>query len=202
MQARPAGTGGDILRAGIAVLVAAYVLSQFYRSFLAVLTPALGRDLGATAADLSLASGLWFAVFAAMQIPVGWALDRIGPRRTAAWLFAACGGGGAVLFATAGSVWQIHAAMILIGIGCSPVLMASFFIFARVYSPAVFATLAGALIGFGSLGNIAGSAPMAWAVDSFGWRGTMLALGGATAAIALLIGTAVRDPDAVDDSEE
>ena len=51
--------------------------------------------------------------------------------------------------------------MALIGIGCSPVLMAAYYIFARIYSPAVFGTLAGAVIGFGSLGNILGAAPLA-----------------------------------------
>ena len=34
--------------AGIAALTVAYVLSQFYRAFLAVLSPALIADLGAT----------------------------------------------------------------------------------------------------------------------------------------------------------
>ena len=37
-------------------------------------------DIGATAENLASASGLWFLAFALMQIPVGVALDRIGPR--------------------------------------------------------------------------------------------------------------------------
>ena len=74
------------MRAGLALLCLAYVLSQFFRAFLAVLSGPLERDLGTTPDDLAFASGLWFLVFAAMQIPVGWALDRIGPRRTAAGL--------------------------------------------------------------------------------------------------------------------
>ena len=44
------------MRIGIISLVAAYVLSQFYRAFLAVLTPALSTDLGATPEDLASAS--------------------------------------------------------------------------------------------------------------------------------------------------
>ena len=43
------------MRIGIAALVLAYVLSQFYRAFLAVMTPVLTRDLGVTAADLASA---------------------------------------------------------------------------------------------------------------------------------------------------
>ena len=53
-----------------------YVLSQFYRAFLAVLAPTLKRELGASPEDLALASGLWFAVFAAMQITLN--RTRIG----------------------------------------------------------------------------------------------------------------------------
>ena len=36
---------------------------------------------------------------------------------------------------------MLTVAMALIGVGCSPVLMASFYIFARTFTPAVFGTL-------------------------------------------------------------
>lgn len=185
------------MNAGIVTLVIAYVLSQFYRAFLAVMTPALSADLGATAEDLSRASGLWFLAFALMQLPVGWALDHLGPRRLAAVLLAVGGGGGAALFALASTPAHVQIAMILIGIGCSPVLMASYFIFARIYSPRVFATLAGAVIGIGALGNIAGSLPMAWAVEALGWRVSLAGLAGATFAVAAGLWLWVKDPPSV-----
>lgn len=75
--------------AGIAALAAAYIFSQFYRSFLAVLTPILDTELGAGKTELSLASGVWFLTFALMQFVVGISLDRYGPKKTAAFLFAA-----------------------------------------------------------------------------------------------------------------
>jgi len=182
------------MKLGILFLVFGYFLSQFYRSFLAVLTPVLGPDLGATAADLSFASGMWFIVFAAMQIPVGWALDRFGPRITTAVLLAIGGGGGAVVFATAQTPFAITVAMTLFGIGGAPILMASYYIFARMYPQAMFATLAGAMIGFGSAGNLAGSAPLAWAVGAFGWRETMWGLAIAAFVIAAALMAALRDP--------
>ena len=43
----------------LAALMAIYILSQFYRTFLAVLAPALTADLGVTAAELSHAAGSW-----------------------------------------------------------------------------------------------------------------------------------------------
>ena len=185
------------MRAGIVCLVLGYVLSQFYRAFLAVLTPVLKVELGATAADLAAASGLWFLAFALMQIPVGEALDRIGPRLTTAVLLGFGGAGGAAVFAMASGPLSIDIAMVLIGIGCSPVLMASYFIFARVFPPAVFGTLAGAVIGIGSLGNIASSLPLSAAVEAFGWRGTLWGMSAVTLAVALLIGLLVRDPERV-----
>ena len=182
------------MKLGIFFLVIAYVLSQFYRAFLAVLSPALGQDIGAMPQDLALSSGLWFLTFALMQIPVGAALDSLGPRRTAAWLLALAGGGGALVFALAQAPWHIHAAMILIGIGCSPVLMASYYIFGRVYPVRVFATLAGAIIGFGTLGNLAGAWPLAWAAETFGWRQTVGGLAVVTLLVALAVGIFVQDP--------
>ena len=189
------------MNAGIIALIAGYVLSQFYRAFLAVLSPVLIADLGATPEILATASGYWFLAFAAMQIPVGAALDRFGPRFTASSLLAV-GAVGAAIFATATAPDTIKLAMILIGIGCAPVLMAAYVLFARTYSPAVFGTLAGVVIGVGSLGNLAASLPLSAAVDLIGWRGTMWALAGATALTALAILAFVRDPARVIHTEK
>lgn len=183
------------MRAGIAFLVLAYMLSQFYRAFLAVLAPVLEAEIGANTSDLARASGLWFAAFALMQLPVGWALDRIGPRRTASVLFLLGGAGGAMLFALAQGPGAISTAMILIGIGCAPILMATYFIFARAFSPAVFGTLAGVTVGLSSLGNILSATPLAWLIDAFGWRATVGGFALLTAVVALAIALLVRDPE-------
>jgi predicted MFS family arabinose efflux permease len=182
------------MRAGIAFLIVAYTLSQFYRAFLAVLAPALEADLGATTEDLARASGLWFAAFALMQLPVGWALDTLGPRRTASVLFLGGGAGGAALFAGAQGPGAITVAMILIGIGCAPVLMSTYYIFARTLPAAIFGTLAGLTVGVSSLGNILSAAPMAWAVEAFGWRETVAGFAVFTALVGLGIAALVRDP--------
>lgn len=185
------------MRTRLAVLCLAYVLSQFFRAFLAVLSEPLGRDVGVTAEGLSFASGLWFVTFALMQLPVGWALDRIGPRRTASVLLALGGGGGAALFSVAQAPWQIDLAMVLIGVGCSPVLMASYYIFARQFPPARFATLAALMLGVGSVGNLVASYPMALAAEAVGWRVALIGLAAITLAVAAEIALTVRDPEPV-----
>jgi MFS family permease len=180
---------------GIIALAFAYVLSQFYRSFLAVLTPQLMTELGADKADLALASGWWFITFAVMQFAVGVGLDRFGPRRTATVIFGVAGAGGAFVFASAQSPTAVVVAMSLIGIGCSPVLMASLFIFAQRFDTRQFAVMTSWLVAFGNLGNVVGASPLASAVDAFGWRAVMAGLGALTLAVAVAILTLVRDPD-------
>jgi sugar phosphate permease len=180
--------------AGIATLALAYILSQFYRSFLAVLTPALTAELGATKAQLSFASGVFFIVFALSQFAVGVSLDRLGPKRTASVLLACGGAGGAFLFSAASAPWMITAAMACIGIGCAPVLMASLFIFARNYSTARFAVLTSWLVAFGTAGNVIGASPLANAVEAFGWRPVMAGLGVVTLLTSIAIVVLVKDP--------
>lgn len=179
---------------GLVALVIGYMLSQFYRAFLAVLTPSLIVDLGATKADLSFASGAWFMTFALSQFVIGVGLDRYGPKRTSGLLLAVGGAGGAFLFAISSTPSMVTAAMALIGIGCAPVLMAAMFIFAHTWSPARLAILTSWMMGLGSLGNIIGASPLAAATETFGWRPVMTGLGVLTLAVALAILFLVRDP--------
>ncbi len=182
------------MRTGLFLLALAYVLSQFFRAFLAVLAGPLETDLGLTPEELAFASGLWFLSFAAMQLPVGWALDTVGPRRTAAALLLVGGGGGAALFAMAANAVHIDIAMVLIGIGCSPVLMASYYIFAREFPPLQFATLAALMVGVGTVGNLIASYPMAISAELIGWRASMAGLAALSAVVAAGIALTVKDP--------
>lgn len=174
------------------VLLLAYTLSQFYRSFLAVVSADLTRDLGLDPAQLGTLSAAWFVAFAFAQFPVGYALDSWGPRRMLAL---------AMLAAVAGAVWLARAtgfadaviAMALIGIGCSPIYMSSLYIVART-QPHRFAFLSSAILGIGSLGNLLGATPLVLAAERFGWRASFLGIAAVTLASALSIWFLVRDP--------
>ena len=180
---------------GIAILCIAYILSQFFRSFLAVLSSVLANDIGAQPDDLAYALGLLFFVFAVMQIPVGWGLDRFGPRIVSSVLLLIGGGGGAFLFASAQNPSHINLSMALLGVGCSPILMASYYIFARNYSPKIFATLAATFLGIGSLGTLIGASPLTYFVDILGWRDAVELIGIFTIFISLFLLLTVKNPD-------
>jgi predicted MFS family arabinose efflux permease len=177
------------------VLCLAYVLSQFFRSFLAIVAPSLIAELGLGPAELGALSGIWFGAFAIAQFPIGWGLDTLGARRTIAGAML-CAIAGAFLFAAAPGFGAMLAAMALIGIGCGPVLMGSMFVFGRAYAPERFAILSSTVLGFGSLGVLLAATPLAYAVESVGWRACIAVIGALTALATAGVFLFLRDPPA------
>jgi nitrate/nitrite transporter NarK len=176
-----------------AVFALGYMLSQFFRSFLAVIAPELQRELGLTASDLGNMGAAWFAVFALAQFPIGAALDRFGPRLTTALgMLAAVTG--SVLFSMAESAPACLLAMALIGLGSSPIFIGALYYFGRVHEPGRFGLLSSWLIAIGTLGNLIAATPLAAAVAAVGWRATFLAIAALVAAVAALVAMLVTDP--------
>ena len=102
---------------------------------------------------------------------------------------------GAAYFAFATSAMDINIAMTLIGIGCAPILMASFYIFApRNSRPSSSRPLQGLIVGVGTIGNLISSYPMALAVELVGWRVSMMVLSGVSIVIAIGLYFVVKDP--------
>lgn len=176
-----------------AALLLAYVLSIFFRSFLSVLATRIMADMNIGATELAAMSSAWFIVFAAMQFPVGWALDSYGPRRTVLPLMAV-GGIGVALFPFAPNALVGALAMGLIGVGCAPVFMGALYVFARNHAAHRFGLLASLLLGFGSIGNLIGTTPLSWAAEVLGWRQAMLILAALYAVAFLLAVLFLKDP--------
>lgn len=173
--------------------LAAYVLSQFYRSFLAVIAPELANELALDPQALGNLQAFWILGFVATLFPLGWALDTLGPRRTvSAQMLAAVAG--ALLFATAHSATALNIAMLLIGAGCGSIYMGAIYMFGRIAPPQRFALLCSWLLGIGTAGNLLAASPLAWAAQSIGWRGAMVGMAAATAISALSVLMLIRDP--------
>lgn len=175
------------------VFLLAYALSQFYRSFLAVIAPELGAELRLDATGLGTLSMAWFLAFALAQFAVGAALDGLGPRRTMP-AFMAVAVAGAAVFASSGSYTGAVAGMVLIGAGSAAIYMGAVYTFARTVAPEKFAQACSWLLGLGSLGNLLSATPLAFAAETLGWRTTFLAIAVLTALSALLILMVIRDP--------
>src|SRR5437764_11797795 len=64
----------------VATLGVLYIVSQFLRNSVGVIAPNLAAEMGLTPIDLGLLSSIYFFCFAAVQLPLGVALDRFGPK--------------------------------------------------------------------------------------------------------------------------
>ena len=168
----------------------AYFFSALLRAVTATLAPAFSAELGLGAGDLGLLAGAYFFGFAAMQLPLGSALDRHGPKRvlvafmTVAVL--ACAG-----FAMARGFAALLLARMLIGIGVAACLMAPLTSFRHRFSPALQLRANSWMLMTGSLGMLASTVPVQSLLPLVGWRGlfwllaVLLAL--AIVGIALLV---------------
>ena len=162
---------------------AGYYFSYFLRNVNAVIAPELTRELGVSAADLGLLTSAYLLAFGAVQLPLGLALDRYGPRRVEALLLLIAAAGCA-LFAAGTSLTQLAVARALIGLGVSACLMASFKSFSQWFGLERQASLNAAIMAAGGLGALTASTPLSWAIPQFGWRAVFVALAVAGVAAA------------------
>lgn len=167
------GAGGMAARAAVAMFASfafAYFFSALVRGVTATLAPEFSAELGLTAGDLGLLAGAYFFGFAAMQLPMGHALDRHGPRRVLLALMALAVLG-CVAFALARSFVTLTLARTLIGVGVSACLMAPMTAFRHRLGPAAQLRANSWMLMTGSLGMLASTLPVQWLLPAFGWRG-------------------------------
>ena len=104
------------------VFACGYFISALLRAITATLSPLLTTDFNLTAGNLGLLAGGYFLGFASMQIPLGYLLDRHGPKKiVSSFLLIAIIG--TVAFALAQSFSGLLISRILIGVGVSACLM-------------------------------------------------------------------------------
>jgi predicted MFS family arabinose efflux permease len=153
--------------------------------------PAIGLDLMATdlaTAPQTLASllAVYHFSFAALQIPVGAALDRFGVRPVALTLFLGTIVGALAAGLATGPVSFVFA-QFLLGVSTSGMLMCPMTLAAKQVSPERFGLWSGAILSLGNTGMLLSSSPLAYVTEHYGWRAGFLI----SAAIGAVIGAAV-----------
>ncbi len=104
------------------VFACGYFLSCLLRAITATLSPVLTTEFNLLAGDLGLLAGGYFLGFASMQIPLGYLLDKQGPKKiVSSFLLIAIVG--TASFAIAQSFAGLLISRILIGVGVSACLM-------------------------------------------------------------------------------
>ncbi|MEV6861812.1 MFS transporter [Streptosporangium subroseum] len=153
--------------------VSAYIIAVFHRQSLGVAGIEAAARLDVGAAGLAVLAMLQLLVYAAMQVPVGVLVDRLGSKRMLV-IGAAVMACGELVFALAGGLLPGIAGRALIGCGDAMTFI-SVIRLVNLYFPAhrnpVMVQLTGLL---GQLGAIASTVPLIHSLRTYGWTPTFL----------------------------
>lgn len=163
--------------------VAVYVLAVFHRTSLGVAGIMAAERFGISSSQLATFAMVQLLVYAAMQVPVGAALDQYGSR-----ILLAAG----ALTMTAGQAWFAFAhtfaaglgARVLVGMGDAMIFVCVLRV-AALWFPPMRAPLVTQITGFaGQIGALLAAGPLAAALHALGWETTYLI----AAALGLVLG--------------
>src|SRR5919197_5158511 len=169
-----------------------YFVAVFHRMILGVAALKAERRYHVGAGALSAFTAVQLGVYLAMQVPVGLAADRIGPRRSLASGMAAIVAGEAI-FALSGTLGAGLAGRALIGLGDAFVFVNVLRVAHTWFEPGRAALLTALTSLLGALGQRLTTVPAHLALDGLGWTVTFA---GAAAVTAILVAGAlgvVRD---------
>jgi MFS family permease len=172
-----------------------YVISYMLRTINAVIAPDLVAELQLSAGELGLMTSVFFASFAAFQLPLGLLLDRYGPRRTESALMLITAAG-AVLFAISQTATGLIVGRLLLGLGTSACLMAAMTAFVLWFPRDRIPMINGYQMAAGGLGALISTVPVANAAELIGWRGVFWVVAGFSIVVAGLIFAVVPERSA------
>ena len=172
----------------VAALTSIFAMSQAYRTLPAIVANAIEAEFQLSAQAIGFFAGAFHLSFGLMQLFVGVALDRYGPKSTVTVFFSVAVLG-AILCAAAPNFAVLNAGQILLGIGSAPAFLAVLLFIAKVYPPNRFTSISGYAMSFGGLGMLATATPLAFVVQTWSWRASfiLLALGSVLALAATFL---------------
>src|SRR3954471_5421990 len=165
-----------------------YFVAVFHRMVLGVAALEAERRYHVGPGALSAFTAIQLGVYLAMQVPVGLAADRIGPRRSLAAGMSAIAAGEAI-FALTGTFGAGLAGRALIGLGDAFVFINVLRVAHTWFEPGRAALLTALTSLLGALGQLLTTIPAHLALDGLGWTTTFA---GAAAITAVLAAGALR----------
>jgi sugar phosphate permease len=187
-SARPSGYRWVVF----CLLAFGYLLVYFHRLCPAVVALDMQADLQTSGALLGFLAAAYFYPYALMQLPSGLLSDSWGPRNTIT-VFFALAGAASIFLGLVDSLALAILARILVGLGVAMLFVPTMKVMTHWFKIEEFARMTGILMAVGGLGAYTASRPLAWLSDIMGWRGSFVAIGVVTLAVAAAIWFLVRN---------
>jgi predicted MFS family arabinose efflux permease len=167
-------------------------VNQASRTLIATIGPLLAVEFALSASELGLLAAMFFASYAAAQLPIGIAIDVWGARRVQTVLALVAAAGFALCGVAAGPV-ALAVGRMVTGVGVSAGLIAMLKVNAQWYPKDRVAALIGLGVLVGSLGSVAATLPAAMLLPLLGWRGVFLLLAAMSVSVSVWIWLSVPD---------
>lgn len=159
--------------------VTVYFIGIIQRTSFGIAGVQATERFGLSAAALSVVAVVQIAVYAALQLPVGVLVDRVGPRRLVL-VGAAAMAVGQALLAFAPSLPFLVIARMVVGAGDAMTFVSVLRILPTRFEGRILPQLMQWVGMIGGLGQIVSAFPVAFLLASWGWQPTFLAAAGAS----------------------
>ncbi|MFL5042740.1 MAG: MFS transporter [Xanthobacteraceae bacterium] len=177
----------------IGLVSAAHFVSHYYILVLPPLFPLVRAEFGVSYVELGLALTAYNVISAAMQIPAGFLVDRVGARALLTG-GVALGAGALGIASLVSAFWVFVATFAVLGLANTVYHPADYAVLSRRVSPRRMGQAYSIHTFSGILGSAVAPASLLFLAAWFGWRGAFLAsavLGLAVAALLLIQGDAL-----------
>ena len=176
----------------LSAAVAVYILAVFHRTSLGVAGLIAAERFHISSAQLATFTMVQLLVYAAMQIPVGVMLDRVGAKKllvTGVVLMT----GGQFAFAFATTFGAGVAARVFVGMGDAMIFISLIQVVALWFPPARTAMVTQMTGVVGQIGAVAATAPLSAALHSVGWTRSFAGAASVGIVLGIVLIVVVRD---------
>ena len=151
------------------VFALGYYISNLLRAIIATISPNLISDFNLSAGDLGLLGGGYFLGFASVQIPLGYLLDKIGPKKIVSY-FLLIAVVGMILFSLSQNFTSLLISRVLIGIGVGACLMGPLTAYRVWFQDETQQRTNSWMLMTGAIGMLSSSLPVQFFLPIIGWR--------------------------------
>ena len=168
------------------VFALGYYISNLLRAITATISPELISEFDLSAGSLGLLGGGYFLGFASVQIPLGYLLDKSGPKKIVSY-FLLIAIVGMISFSLSQNFISLLISRVLIGIGVGACLMGPLTAYRVWFQDETQQRANSWMLMVGAIGMLSSSLPVQYFLPLVGWRVIFLSLALLTFVCILLI---------------
>ena len=146
-----------------------YYISNLLRAITATISPELVSEFNLSAGNLGLLGGGYFLGFASVQIPLGYLLDKSGPKKIVSY-FLLIAIVGMILFSLSQNFTSLLLSRILIGVGVGACLMGPLTAYRVWFQDETQQRASSWMLMTGAIGMLSSSLPVQFFLPIIGWR--------------------------------